>query len=63
MPPRQPDPLPVFLARHPLVLGVERRGFDVTVEVLDISSHRLARSWLGSEAARPTRADLIRRIT
>ena len=41
MPPRQPDPLPVFFTRHPLVIGVERRSFNVTVEVLDISSHRL----------------------
>jgi len=41
------------LTRHPLVIGVERRGFNVAV--LDISSHRLddgeksriKRSWLG----------------
>ena len=41
MPPRQADALSVFLARHPLVLDVERRGSDDTVEVLEIISHRL----------------------
>jgi hypothetical protein len=41
LPPRQTDALPVFLARHPLVLDVERRGSDDTVEVLEIISHRL----------------------
>ena len=37
----QADALPIFLARHPLVLDVERRGADDTVEVLEITSHRL----------------------
>jgi hypothetical protein len=41
LPPRQANALPVFLARHPLVLDVERRGSDDTVEVLEVSLHRL----------------------
>ena len=41
MPPRQPNSLPVLLARHPLVLDVEWRGLDDEVEALDISSDRL----------------------
>ena len=50
MPPRQPNSLPDFSTRHPLVIGVERRSFNVTVEVLDIVAP--PRPVLGS-AARP----------
>ena len=51
LPPRQADALPVFLARNLLVLDVERRSSNDTVEVLEIISHRLhpflARQCLG----------------